>query len=128
MHVYPLENRLMKKYRLPHTFKILILSTLVLSLSACSLLETKPAANVSATTERTANLTCGGCHGPNYVPVSFKSPNILGQKKDYLAAKIRDFRDTKRNHPYVNSMLAKMTDQDVTNLAAYYANYRQTTH
>jgi cytochrome c553 len=115
----------MRIYCLQHTFIIFILSALLLSLSACSILETKPDAKLSAVAERTANLTCGGCHGPNYVPVSFISPNIIGQKKNYLATKIRDFRDTKQNHPYVNSLVAKLTDQDIQNLAAYYANYGQ---
>jgi cytochrome c553 len=53
------------------------------------------------------------------------SPKIIGQKKAYLAAKLRDFRELKRVNPYMNGVVAELTNQDIDNLAAYYANYGQ---
>ena len=53
------------------------------------------------------------------------SPKIIGQKKAYLSAKLRDFRDMKRINPYMNGVVAGLTDQDIDNLAAYYSNYGQ---
>ena len=115
----------MRKPTLRHTLLSLTLSALTLSLSGCSMFTAKPAADTAAAAERTAYLTCSGCHGPTNVRVSFMSPNILGQKKGYLAAKLRDFRDMKRIHPAMNGVVEKLTDQDIVNLAAYYANYGQ---
>jgi cytochrome c553 len=115
----------MRKSTLLHTSLIFTLSVLMLSLSGCSIFANRPAADTAAATERTAYLTCGGCHGPKNVRVSFMSPNILGQKKGYLAEKLRDFRDMKRVHPAMNGVVEKLTDQDIVNLAAYYANYGQ---
>lgn len=101
------------------------LSVVVLCLAGCSILEKKPAADTLAATEQTAYYTCGGCHGPKNVRVEFMTPNIIGQKKGYLAKKLRDFRDNKRINPYMNGVTAEMTDQDTENMAAYYSNYGQ---
>jgi cytochrome c553 len=115
----------MQNFKLPQSIKFLTLSALLTMLSACATLDSNSTEKLAVGPERTANLSCGGCHGPNHVPVSFKSPNIIGQKKEYLSLRIRNFRDTPRSHPYVNGLLAKMTDQEIANLAAYYANYKQ---
>lgn len=112
----------MRKTSKLHNLIISAISVFVLCLSGCSVFETKPAA------ERTAYLTCGGCHGPKNVRASFMSPNIIGQKKGYLAAKLRDFRDMKRIHPFMNGVVEQLTDQDIVNLAAYYSNYGQNKH
>ena len=108
-----------------HTLIIFTLISLLFGLSVCAVFAPKPAADTVAAPERTAYLTCGGCHGPKNVRVSFMSPNILGQKKGYLAAKLRDFRDMKRIHPAMNGVVEKLTDQDIVNLATYYANFGQ---
>jgi cytochrome c553 len=101
------------------------LSAFTLCLHGCSIIEKKPVADTFAATERTAYYTCDGCHGPKNVRVEFMSPKIIGQKKVYLAAKLRDFRDMKRINPYMNGVVAGLTDQDIDNLAAYYSNYEQ---
>ncbi len=101
------------------------LSVCALWLHGCSIIENKPAADTSAATEHTAYYTCDGCHGPKNVRVEFMSPKIIGQKKVYLAAKLRDFRDMKRINPYMNGVVAGLTDQDIENLAAYYSSYGQ---
>jgi len=101
------------------------LMVFILWLPGCSIFEKKPAADTFAATEKTAYYTCDGCHGPKNVRVDFMSPKIIGQKKVYLAAKIRDFRDMKRINPYMNGVVAGLTDQDIDNLAAYYSNYGQ---
>jgi cytochrome c553 len=105
-------------------FHPLVVNGLIISvfwLTGCSIIEKKPA----AAAEQTAYYTCDGCHGPKNVRVEFMSPKIIGQKKVYLAAKLRDFRDMKRINPYMNGVVAGLTDQDIDNLAAYYSSYGQ---
>lgn len=65
--------------------------------------------------------TCGGCHGP--VGVSFNTlwPNLAGQKEGYLVKQISAFRDGKRSDPMMSSWAAKLTDEDIANLAAFYS-------
>ena len=102
---------------------VYLLSLFALGLPGCSMLEKKSVADTPAAAEQTAFLMCDGCHGPNNVRVEFMSPKIIGQKKAYLAAKLRDFRDYKRVNPYMNGVVAGLSDQDIANLAAYYSNY-----
>ena len=115
----------MEKTKMLHPFIICGLSVLALCLTGCSTLEKKSAADTPAAAAQTAYYTCDGCHGPKNVRVEFMSPKIIGQKKAYLAAKLRDFRELKRINPYMNGVVSKLTDQDIDNLAAYYSNYEQ---
>lgn len=93
----------------------------VILLQSCSLFERKPAADTPEAAARTAYLVCDGCHGPKDIRMYSKSPKIIGQKEGYLAAKLKDYRSGKRNHPWMDGVVRNLTDQDITNLAAYYA-------
>jgi cytochrome c553 len=104
-------------------FIIAGLSLSIFSIEGCSLFEKESAAGTPAAAAQTAYYTCGGCHGAKNVRVELMPPNIIGQKQAYLIEKLHDFRDLKRIHPDMNGVMASMTDQDITNLAAYYANY-----
>jgi cytochrome c553 len=104
---------------------ICVLSVFSFVLSGCSVFEKNTAAATPAAAEQTAYYTCGGCHGPENVRVEFMSPKIIGQKKGYLVAQLRDFRDNKRINPYMNGVAAGLTDEDIVNLAAYYSSYGQ---
>ena len=115
----------MKNTTMLHLLIICGLSVFALCLPGCSVFEKKPAADTPAATAQTVYYTCDGCHGPKNIRVDFMSPKIIGQKQAYLAAKLRDFRDLKRINPYMNGVVAELTNQDIDNLAAYYANYRQ---
>ena len=107
------------------TLIIFGLGMAALNLPGCSVIEKKSAADALAEAEQTAYYTCGGCHGPENARVEFMTPNIIGQKKGYLSAKLRDFRDMKRINPYMNGVVAELTDQDIMDLAAYYSSYGQ---
>ena len=115
----------MKKTKMLHPLMIYGLLISVFWLQGCSIIEKKTAAGTPTETVETAYYTCGGCHGPKNVRVDFISPKIISQKKVYLAAKLRDFRDMKRINPYMNGVVAGLTDQEIDNLSAYYSNYRQ---
>ena len=80
-------------------------------------------ADVDTPVEDTAYLLCGGCHGPtNIRTMEDMSPNIIGQKKDYIAKQLRAFRDGKRNHPTMSSAMEPYSDKNIDDLATYYAN------
>jgi cytochrome c553 len=79
-------------------------------------------ADVDTPVEDTAYLLCGGCHGPENVRVENMSPNIIGQKKDYLAKQLKAFRDGKRAHPSMNDVMEPYSDKNIEDLANYYAN------
>jgi cytochrome c553 len=116
----------MSKFPMLRILIIFIFGVFGSGLPGCSALDNKPtAADTQAATEHTAFTLCDGCHGPDNVRVEFMSPNIIGQKKGYLAAKLHAFRDSKRMNPFMNGVAEGLTDQEIVNLAAYYSNYGQ---
>jgi cytochrome c553 len=80
-------------------------------------------ADVDTPVEDTAYLLCGGCHGPtNIRTMEDMSPNIIGQKKDYLAKQLKAYRDRARIHPDMNDLMQPYSDKNIEDLATYYAN------
>ena len=65
--------------------------------------------------------TCGGCHGANGVSAVPTYPNLAGQKEAYLVKQMKAFKDGSRKDPTMNAMAAPLSDEDMANLAAYYA-------
>ena len=49
-------------------------------------------------------------------------PNLKGQNEQYLIKQIKAFRDGTRNDPTMAPMVAALTDEDIANLAAFYAS------
>ena len=64
---------------------------------------------------------CASCHGANGHSVNPLWPNLAGQKEQYLAKQIKAFRDGTRKDPMMAPMVAALSDDDIANLAAYYA-------
>ena len=68
------------------------------------------------------SVVCAACHGANGISMSPIWPNLAGQKEMYLAKQIKAFRDGERKDPTMAPMVAGLTDEDIANLAAYYAS------
>jgi cytochrome c553 len=68
---------------------------------------------------------CIGCHGiPNYktaFPEVYQVPMIGGQSAKYIEAALKAYRKGDRNHPQMTPMAKVMSDQDIADVAAYYA-------
>ncbi|MEY3289174.1 MAG: hypothetical protein RLZZ419_1416 [Pseudomonadota bacterium] len=111
----------MTELTLFRTLSIYSLCFIVTGLSGCSVFGKQSADATPAEAEKTAYYQCGGCHGPANVRVNFMTPNIIGQKKGYLAATLRDYRDRKRIEPLMNGVIANMSDQEIDSLAAYFS-------
>jgi cytochrome c553 len=75
----------------------------------------------AAAAEAQATGVCAGCHGPKGVSGAEMFPNLAGQKKQYLVSALKAYRDKTRQAPMMNSMAASLTDQQIEDLAAYYA-------
>lgn len=65
---------------------------------------------------------CAACHGPAGVSMIPTYPNLAGQKEAYLAKQLKDFRDGVRKDPVMSGMAAPLSDDDIANLAAYFAS------
>jgi cytochrome c553 len=69
--------------------------------------------------------TCIGCHGiPGYqasFPEVHKVPMISGQNAKYIVAALDGYRKGERKHPTMRAIAGSLTDQDIADLAAFYA-------
>ena len=66
--------------------------------------------------------TCLACHGKDGVGISPSYPSLGGQSEAYLIKQITDIRDGHRKVPEMTGMVDKLTDQDIADIAAWYAS------
>lgn len=68
---------------------------------------------------------CIGCHGiPEYkasFPEVYRVPMIAGQKAQYLASALAQYKKGDRKHPTMRAIAASLSDRDIADLAAFYA-------
>ena len=68
------------------------------------------------------SVTCAACHGGEGISPTGTWPNLAGQKEEYLVAQMKAFRDGDRENAQMSPMVANLSDEDIENLAAYYAS------
>lgn len=78
------------------------------------------AGNAAAGKEKSG--TCAGCHGPDGNSVAPNFPKLAGQHEGYLIKQLKDFRSGLRSNPSMSPQAANLSDQDIADLAAYYAS------
>ena len=115
----------MKKTALLRILRGCGLAGVTLTIFGCASLFEKNADSSKTTVANMAYYNCESCHGAGNQRVETMTPNIIGQKHAYLVKKLKDFRSLKRISPYMNGVVANLTDQDINNLATYYANDEQ---
>jgi cytochrome c553 len=68
---------------------------------------------------------CEGCHGiPDYrtaFPAVYRVPKLGGQNPAYIVKALQGYKSCERSHPTMRAIAAGLTDQDMADLAAYYA-------
>jgi cytochrome c553 len=66
-------------------------------------------------------LQCQTCHGLDGQAKLPEAPNLAGQTEVYLAKALKDYRSGARRNDMMSVIARSLSDQDVDNLAAYYA-------
>jgi len=66
--------------------------------------------------------TCAACHGADGNSMMGAWPSIAGQHESYLQTQITAIRDGERLAPLMIAFASNLTDQDISDLSAYYAN------
>lgn len=66
--------------------------------------------------------TCQACHGLDGKSIAPDYPNLAGQYASYMEKALRDYRDGRRTNAIMAPMAANLTDQDIKDLAAWYAS------
>jgi cytochrome c553 len=67
---------------------------------------------------------CQNCHGEQGISELELYPNLAGQKQLYLKMQLENFRDGTRPSVVMAPMASSLSDQDIDNLAAYYASLK----
>lgn len=68
-------------------------------------------------------VACAGCHGANGQGVP-PNPALAGKSESQLLQALKDFKSGKRSNAVMKAMTAGLSDQDMANLAAYYASLK----
>lgn len=79
--------------------------------------------NVAAGKDK-AEEACVGCHGDGGNSDTPIFPKIAGQHVSFLRKELHDFRESKRVDPSMNAMTEALSDQDIEDLAAYFAGQK----
>lgn len=71
------------------------------------------------------NSNCIGCHGiPGWrtaYPEVYTVPKLGGQHAAYIVKALQAYKSGDRTHPTMRAIAASLSDQDMADLAAYYA-------
>ncbi len=67
---------------------------------------------------------CQACHGLDGNSQVPDYPKLGGQRQDYLAKALRDYKSGLRKNPIMAGMAAPLSAADIDNVAAYYASQR----
>ena len=79
------------------------------------------AGDVQAGKAKTA--ACAACHGANGQGVA-PNPALAGKKEDQLIQDMKDYKSGKRDNAVMKGMVSALSDQDIENVAAYYASLK----
>lgn len=71
---------------------------------------------------------CAGCHGVQgyrtAYPRVYSVPKLGGQHAQYIVQALQAYKNGARNHPTMTAIATTLSDQDMADLAAYYAQVK----
>jgi cytochrome c553 len=94
----------------------LVIAVLMAGLSSAAL-----AADGDPAAGRRKALQCQTCHGLDGLSRLPDAPHLAGQPEPYLVKSLNDYRQGSRRHDMMTIVVQQLSDQDVADLAAYYA-------
>ncbi|MDA7689033.1 cytochrome c [Candidatus Pelagibacter sp.] len=73
---------------------------------------------------------CSACHGLDGVSASGGNsviiPNLTAQHKDYLIAKLKDYKSKKLDHPQMTIIAQMLTDEEIVAVSEWYSRIKIT--
>ena len=79
------------------------------------------AGDVQAGNAKATAAGCAACHGANGEGVA-PNPKLAGKSEADLAQALNDYKSGKRANPVMKTSASALNDQDIANLAAFYAS------
>lgn len=68
---------------------------------------------------------CQGCHGEDGNSAETLIPKLAGQYSNYIAKQLRNYQTGGRTHQIMNAMAATVSDDDLADIAAYFASQKK---
>nr|WP_263571003.1 cytochrome c4 [Roseateles oligotrophus] len=72
--------------------------------------------------QATSTQVCAACHTADGSRGSPANPILQGQHPQYLAKQLTEFKSGQRKNPVMQGMAAMLSEEDVKNVAAFYAS------
>jgi cytochrome c553 len=66
---------------------------------------------------------CAGCHGVNGEGIK-PNPALAGKSEGEIVEALKDYKSGKRANPIMKTFASQLSDQDMANMAAYYASLK----
>lgn len=108
--------------------KITHLLTLFFALFVLAVLASGAAAEPGNSPAAKAN-QCIGCHNDggfrSVFPEVYPAPKITHQTAAFLEHALKSYRAGERQHPTMNAIAANLSDEDIKQLAEFFANGKQ---
>ena len=73
---------------------------------------------------KTVSAMCAACHGADGNSTNPIWPKIAGQHANYIVKQLHDFKSGARVNAQMQPIAASLSDEDMANVAAYYANQK----
>ena len=71
-----------------------------------------------------AAAVCSQCHGIKNPSADAPFPPLAGRDAAYLKSALEQYRDKTRKNDIMNAIAGSLTDNDISNVAAYYAGLK----
>ena len=97
----------------------------VVALGAQAQAPAAPASAGNADAGKNKIYQCQGCHGiadwKTAFPEVYRVPKLGGQRPEYLVAAMKAYKTGDRDFATMRAMVSGLSDQDMADIAAYYA-------
>jgi len=103
----------------PLLSSLLLAAALVAPASASETARARP--DVAKGQAISANV-CGACHSADGSRGSPANPILQGQHPEYLVKQLTEFKEGKRDNPVMKGMASTLSEDDMRNVAAFYAS------
>jgi cytochrome c553 len=96
-----------------------------MTIAACTLLGFVVSAQAAGDTQagKAKAGACAGCHGANGEGIK-PNPALAGKSESEIVQALTEYKSGKRANPIMKTFAGQLSDQDMANVAAYYASLK----
>ena len=104
---------------------LITLACMVTFFTGAMAMNTANASDIEAVKNK-VRMLCANCHGYDGVASLPGAANLSGQQEIYLKQQLKAYRSGERENPMMTVVAKSLSDQDIDQLSAWYANIKVT--